>query len=171
MQVRYRAALRPVHAEYSIGGFAHQFNADISQISIARFKCKLQDIGLLWYSCNSCCNNEQRFEFLTAVDEPQSIQLNTGTVVVNWKDGHRSIYSSRNLRLLCPCATCVDEISGEGRLDPKIVPQDLHAVDSLPVGNYGVQFLWSDAHYTGIYTHKRLREICPCEVCILDSNS
>ena len=103
---------------------------------------------------------------MPAPTQPQSIQLNTGSVVVNWKDGHRSIYSSRALRLQCPCATCVDEISGVGRLDPDTVRQDLHAVDSLPVGNYGVQFLWSDTHYTGIYTHQRLRELCPCELCL-----
>ena len=35
----------------------------------------------------------------------------------------------------------------------------------MPVGKYGVQFLWSDTHYTGIYTYKVLRAACPCIIC------
>ena len=34
---------------------------------------------------------------------------------------------------------------------------DQRAVDQMPVGQYAVQFLWDDAHYTGIYTYRALR--------------
>ena len=101
--------------------------------------------------------------------EPDSIQLNTGSVIIQWKDGHRSVYSPRFLRLRCPCAQCVDEWSGVPRLDPSRVPEDIEGVDSMQVGSYAVQFLWSDAHYTGIYTYKFLRSLCPCEVCTLEA--
>ncbi len=107
---------------------------------------------------------------MATVFQPRSIQLNTGSVVIHWQDDHLSVYSPRFLRLRCPCAQCVDEWSGSPRLDPQKVPPDVEAVDSLSVGSYAVQFLWSDAHYTGIYTHKFLRENCPCEVCTLDSS-
>jgi len=50
------------------------------------------------------------------------------------------------------------------------VPPDVTAVDSMPVGNYAVQFLWSDAHYTGLYTYQFLRNSCPCEVCVADAD-
>ena len=102
--------------------------------------------------------------------EPESIQLNTGNIVIHWKDGHRSIYSPHFLRLRCPCAHCLDEWTGSARLDPQSVPSDIKSVDSMPVGNYAVQFLWSDAHYTGLYTYQFLRNSCPCEVCVADAD-
>ena len=45
------------------------------------------------------------------------------------------------------------------------VPEDVKAIDHMPVGNYATQFLWSDAHYTGLYTFRYLRSICTCIQC------
>ena len=56
------------------------------------------------------------------------------------------------LRLRCPCASCVEEMTGRALLDAESVERDVRAVDQLPVGQYALQFLWSDTHYTGIYT-------------------
>jgi DUF971 family protein len=39
------------------------------------------------------------------------------------------------------------------------------AIDHLPVGNYGMQLLWDDTHYTGIYTYRALRAACTCIIC------
>jgi DUF971 family protein len=33
------------------------------------------------------------------------------------------------------------------------------------VGQYALQFEWSDGHRTGIYSFERLRQLCPCEDC------
>ncbi len=99
--------------------------------------------------------------------EPSSITLDTTSVTIMWKDGHRSVYSARQLRLLCPCAQCIEEWTGRALLDPSSVQEGIYAVDHMPIGNYAVQFLWSDAHYTGLYTHQFLRDSCPCEVCSL----
>ena len=96
---------------------------------------------------------------------PSDVDLNGDAIVVIWDDGHRSPYPHRFLRLRCRCASCVDEMSGKPRLDPEQVPQDVRAVDQMPVGNYGLQFLWSDAHYTGIYTFQFLRALCTCIAC------
>ena len=96
---------------------------------------------------------------------PDAINLEDDAVVILWEDAHRSPFPHRYLRLRCPCANCVDEMSGKRTLDPDTVPQDVKAVDQMPVGKYGVQFLWSDAHYTGIYTFKVLRAACPCIIC------
>ena len=86
--------------------------------------------------------------------QPDAINLEDDAVVILWEDAHRSPFPHRFLRLRCPCANCVDEMSGKRTLDPDTVPQDVKALDQMPVGKYGVQFLWSDAHYTGIYTFK-----------------
>ena len=36
------------------------------------------------------------------------------------------------------------------------VPDDIIAVDHIVVGNYALQFLWSDGHSTGIYPYRML---------------
>ena len=96
---------------------------------------------------------------------PQEISLEDNAVVILWDDGHRSPFPHRYLRLRCPCATCIDEMTGRPTLDPDSVSQEVRAIDQLPVGNYGVQFLWTDTHYTGIYTYKALRAACTCIIC------
>ncbi len=80
-------------------------------------------------------------------------------LAITWADGHESRYEVRTLRLACGCASCVDEWSGEERLDPDAVPQDVHPVKIEPVGRYAIQIDWSDGHTTGIYPFRRLREI------------
>jgi DUF971 family protein len=62
----------------------------------------------------------------------------------------------------------VDEMTGAIKLNSGSVSIGIEPVDSIPVGNYAVQFLWSDTHYTGIYTHQFLRTLCPCEICDSD---
>lgn len=95
-----------------------------------------------------------------------SLTLTSQAIQIEWKDGHKSIYSHRFLRLRCPCAHCVDEWTHEVRLDPLTVPQDVQAVDYMFIGNYGVELLWSDTHYTGIYTYQMLRASCSCLDCL-----
>jgi ATP-binding protein involved in chromosome partitioning len=82
-------------------------------------------------------------------------------LAIRWADGHESVYEVRALRLACACATCVDEWSGEARLDPKSVPEDVHPLQVRGVGRYGLQIEWSDGHATGIYPFRRLRELDP----------
>jgi len=76
-----------------------------------------------------------------------------------WSDGLESVYAVRDLRLACACAHCVDEWTGEGRLDPASVPEDVHPLRIDPVGRYAIQIEWSDGHATGIYPFRRLREL------------
>jgi len=33
------------------------------------------------------------------------------------------------------------------------------------VGNYAIQFTFTDGHATGIYSYDHLRIICPCATC------
>jgi DUF971 family protein len=88
-----------------------------------------------------------------------------GVLVMAWDDGHRSRHAFRTLRERCPCALCVDEWTGEQRLDPSKVPDGIHPKETGRVGAYALKFTWSDGHQTGIYTFKFLREICECDTC------
>lgn len=64
----------------------------------------------------------------------------------------------RTLRLACPCAACVDEMSGIRTLDPASVADDVHPDGLELVGAYGLHIRWSDGHATGIYTFESLRD-------------
>ena len=95
----------------------------------------------------------------------ESVELGDDGVAVVWNDGHRSFYDAKYLRVNCSCAQCVEEWSRRKILDPATVPADIRAEDYLMVGRYAVQFLWSDAHYTGIYPFDLLRQMCQCDEC------
>jgi ATP-binding protein involved in chromosome partitioning len=86
-------------------------------------------------------------------------QAGPRTLAIVWADGRESRYDVRELRLACGCAQCVDEWSGEGRLDPASVPDDVHPIRIEPVGRYAIQVEWSDGHSSGIYPFRRLREL------------
>ena len=89
-------------------------------------------------------------------------RANQHDLKVIWSDGHESIYPSRPLRLACPCAGCVDEVTGAIIVLPGNVPADVHPMGVRLVGRYGVALDWSDGHRTGIYTFDLLRRACPC---------
>ena len=90
---------------------------------------------------------------------PDAINLEDDAVVFLWEDAHRSPFPHRYLRLRCPCANCIDEMSGAPRLDPATVPADVRPVNVRSVGNYAISIKWSDGHDTGIYSFERLKEL------------
>ncbi len=81
------------------------------------------------------------------------------TLAIAWADGAESEFDVRALRLACGCARCVDEWTGEERLDPASVPEDVHPLRIEGVGRYALQIEWSDGHASGIYPFRRLREL------------
>lgn len=94
---------------------------------------------------------------------------------IEWKDGHRSVYTFPWLRDACPCALCNEEREKDGRKpgDPlKAVAGALPMFKALarptevePVGKYAIRFVWNDGHQHGIYSWEYLREWCPCPEC------
>lgn len=91
---------------------------------------------------------------------PQQIrQAGPRALSITWRDGVESVFDVRALRLACACAHCVDEWTGEYKLDPGSVPEDVQPRNITPVGRYAIQIAWSDGHDTGIYAFDRLREL------------
>ena len=80
-------------------------------------------------------------------------------LAIAWADGGESVLEVRALRLACGCAQCVDEWTGEGRLDPASVPDDVRPLRIEGVGRYALQIEWSDGHAAGIYPFRRLRAL------------
>ena len=91
---------------------------------------------------------------------PKEISFD-GRMHIIWHDGAHTIYNYWDLRTACPCASCVDELTGEKVLDDNSVPKEIHPVKSAYIGNYALEILWSDDHNTGIYTFQKLRDEYP----------
>jgi DUF971 family protein len=105
------------------------------------------------------------------------VRISTGAGLdITWTDGHTSHYDFAYLREECPCALCNDDrakkagvakVAGAGSAGavlPMFKPKAT-ARAAAAVGNYAIQFEFSDGHSTGIYSFEHLREICPCDAC------
>ena len=89
-------------------------------------------------------------------------RANAHDIKMHWQDGHESVYPARTLRLACPCAGCIDEMTGQVRLVATSVPDGVHPVAVNVVGRYAINIRWSDGHDTGLYAFDKLRAMCPC---------
>lgn len=87
-------------------------------------------------------------------------QVSRDELGVMWQDGATHILGTRALRLACPCAHCVDEISGEPLLDPKSVAGDISLKVVNSVGRYGLAPRFTDGHKSGIFSFPYLRALC-----------
>ncbi|MDZ4674835.1 MAG: DUF971 domain-containing protein [Gemmatimonadota bacterium] len=97
---------------------------------------------------------------------PHAINRRDDGILIEWDAlGHQALFRARDLRLACPCAGCVEEMTGRPLLDPDAVPTGVLPVRLALVGTYGLRVSWSDGHGTGIYTFARLLAECPCPRC------
>ena len=84
-----------------------------------------------------------------------------GVVRITWDDGHVGEYTQEYLRGYCPCALC----QGHGSQRRFVTVPGAKLQQIRAVGNYAIEFTWSDGHSTGIYTYDYLRALCPCAAC------
>ncbi|MEO8478095.1 MAG: DUF971 domain-containing protein [Gemmatimonadota bacterium] len=96
---------------------------------------------------------------------PKAIRRLDDRIEFQWSVDHVGDFAGRSLRLACPCAACIDEMSGRPLLDPASVPDDIRADTITAVGAYGIRVRWSDGHATGIYTYAMILGLCPCPAC------
>jgi len=78
---------------------------------------------------------------------------------IRWKDGAVTDLGARDLRLACPCASCIEEGTGRKLLDPATVPEKVLLLGVELVGRYALSFVWSDGHKTGIFSFELLRRL------------
>lgn len=86
-------------------------------------------------------------------------RANEWDVKIKWKDDHESIYIARELRLACPCAGCLEEMTGRPLIRPELIPNDVQPLKISLVGRYAIKINWSDGHDTGFYTFEHLRKM------------
>jgi DUF971 family protein len=81
---------------------------------------------------------------------------------VEWSSANVAKIPFKQLRTNCPCAMCVDELTGERILDPATVSEDIVPAKLEFTGNYAIKVTWPDGHSTGLYTWDLLDEIARC---------
>ncbi len=91
---------------------------------------------------------------------PKEVDTNDPSVtVINWEDGKVSRYPNRYLRSMCPCAQCVNEVTGERMISLDSIDPAVRITSVSPVGRYALHFQWSDGHGTGLYSFDTLRKL------------
>jgi ATP-binding protein involved in chromosome partitioning len=79
--------------------------------------------------------------------------------VITWDDGKTMRYPNRYLRSMCPCAQCVNEVTGERMIRLDAIDPAVKIVGVSPVGRYALHFQWSDGHGTGLYSFDTLHQL------------
>ena len=93
------------------------------------------------------------------IEPVQIIEENDREVSIKWSDDSETVYNASQLRRVCPCASCVNEWTGEKILKDENVADDLVFSGIAIVGRYALNFQFSDGHDTGIFSYKFLREL------------
>jgi len=97
---------------------------------------------------------------------PVKMSLNEAQqLLIDWSDGEQRMYTVRELRENCPCATCREKRAQPPAPAPLLQvlspaeAQPLKIQGMRPVGNYAYSIDFSDGHDTGIYTLEFLKEL------------
>ncbi len=94
-------------------------------------------------------------------EQPTAIKAfrDQGLLEITWPSlGVRRI-AFKTLRANCPCAGCVDELTGVRTLNVAAIPANIAPARIELCGNYALKVEWNDGHSTGLYTWQRLAEI------------
>jgi DUF971 family protein len=95
------------------------------------------------------------------IEPTQIIEDSDSELSISWADGIETKYIASNLRRSCPCASCVNEWTGERMLKAESISDDLTFSNLSLVGRYALNFVFSDGHDTGIFSFNYLREMQP----------
>jgi len=93
---------------------------------------------------------------------PEDIQIIGNELAMRWPDGREDFFNMEVLRAYSPSAENVGEADIMGQIhggdDRKSFP-GVSVTGWALVGNYAIQFSFSDGHRTGIYSFKYLLEL------------
>ena len=86
-------------------------------------------------------------------------QFDAQEIALTWADGSTTRVNNFALRANCPCALCVNELTGERMLRPETIRPDIAPKAVRAVGNYAVQVVWNDEHDSGLFSYPLVRRI------------
>lgn len=93
------------------------------------------------------------------IEPTQIVEESDREISITWSDDAETTYNAVELRRSCPCASCVNEWTGEKILNEANVPEDIIINSTSVVGRYALNFHFSDGHETGIFSFQFLRKL------------
>ena len=93
------------------------------------------------------------------IEPIQIIEESDSELTVKWSDDSEMRFNAVNLRRSCPCATCVNEWTGQKQFNDDSISEELTFTHISIVGRYALNFHFSDGHNTGIFSFKYLRSL------------
>jgi DUF971 family protein len=100
---------------------------------------------------------------MNTIQTPTPIKIgkqDPSSLTIEWSNNEKFALEYAEVRFNCPCAACVDELTGRRTLKRETVDPLIRPLKIDQVGNYAVTVLWSDNHKTGIYSYDTLYNIC-----------
>ncbi len=94
------------------------------------------------------------------IEPPQQIRAHRSTseFEIVWSDRTDRL-PFRFVRGRCPCAVCVNEMTGERKFGVEAAGVDVAPTGVEPTGNYALKILWNDGHHTGLFSWTYWRNI------------
>lgn len=86
-------------------------------------------------------------------------QVDNHRFAILWNDGTKGIYRLSDLQRRCPCAGCVDERTGQRRVDPRQIDEDVRAVVIKNVGQYALRIQFTSGCTSGIFSYAMLYQM------------
>lgn len=80
------------------------------------------------------------------------------TFSIEWMDGEVSVWRLSDLQMLCPCASCVDEMTGERLVGAQQIDPNVRARRIVSVGRYALAVEFTKGCSTGIYSFDMLKK-------------
>jgi len=74
------------------------------------------------------------------------------------EDQGASTISTAELRRVCRCAECVEEMTGKQLLNPQSVRESIKPLSMYPTGNYALSVDWSDGHKS-LYPYRQIQSL------------
>lgn len=93
------------------------------------------------------------------IEPVQIIEESDSELTIKWSDNTETRYSAVELRRNCPCASCVNEWTGQKMLKEERIPEGLSISSTSIIGRYALNFHFSDGHDTGIFSFAYLRKL------------
>jgi Mrp family chromosome partitioning ATPase/DUF971 family protein len=105
--------------------------------------------------CDAVVREVSRIRF-GAAEKPRLAYAPGKGITVTLAGNEQRTVNPAELRRACRCAICVEEFTGERRLKPEDVPNDVFPKTMAPMGNYAVAIAWSDGHSSSIYPYESI---------------
>jgi DUF971 family protein len=91
------------------------------------------------------------FLMITCPTIVQIWQKDNYTFSIKWKDGKIQDFRLSDVQKICPCANCVDELTGKRLSGSEKVSEEVKATMIQSVGRYGIRIHFTSGCSTGIY--------------------